>query len=147
MTYENLYRVLQYILLKNISAEKSYLKASQVAKEANIKLFLKNKAHSKSLFAEKLRLELADVLPARNLNEASPKDPDCIFTKSMSIEPCCDEFLLMDTLQDNNQTLKEFEALLEHSSLPLSIRFIIKEQIVFIRLDALKMEQLFHICK
>lgn len=82
MTYENLYRVLQYILLKNISAEKSYLKASQIAKEANIKLFLKNKAHSKSLFAEKLRLELADVLPARNLNEAYPKKSLIVFSQN-----------------------------------------------------------------
>jgi hypothetical protein len=145
MTYENLYKVLQYIILKNISAEKSYLKASQIAKEANVKLFLKNKAQGKRLFAEKLRLELNDALPARNLNEAFPKEPTCIFTKSMSAEFCNDETLLMDSWQDNEQTLKEFDALLEHPSLPLSIRFIIKEQIVFIRLDGLKMEQLLHL--
>lgn len=55
--------------------------------------------------------------------------------------------MFMDLLKTDKQSLTDLESLLKHPTLPFPIRLIINEQIIFIRLDELKREQLSGICK
>lgn len=146
LTHEHLHNELTHILKKSIETQDAYNTASKIAKEDEVKLFLKNKADNRGLFNEKLKsvgIRVSKVskalLPINSQSElTSPEET--------IIDPC-DEILLMDSLKTDKQALQDFEVLLKYPTLPLSIRFIIKEQIIFIRLDELKMEQLILICK
>lgn len=134
VTHDSLYAELRTILEKNIHALTSFLESSNIANDDEVKLFFKNKARNRNLFNEKLMSELNMV--------------DDTFTEAGSPETLVgssDEVLLIESLKTDNQTLKDFEALLKQPTLPLSIRLIIKEQIIFFRLDELKMKQLTHI--
>src|SRR5690606_11552497 len=68
-------------------------------------------------------------------------------TETTTQKASSDSVLLRESLKTDKQTLMDFESLLKHPTLPFSIRLIINEKIIFIRLDELKREQLIHICK
>lgn len=139
VTQSSLHHALINILDKNIEAHQSYSIAALNAKDSDVQLFFKNKAHNRSLFNEKLMHEL-------NITESNLSSDEAIAEKLHDGDTdLCDEILLMQSLKLDKQTLMDFEKLLIHPELPLSIRLIIKEQIIFIRLDELKLEQLIQI--
>jgi len=138
VTPKTLYDEINAILKKNIDTRKNYLEASKIAKEPDVKLFLKNKAHNKDLFIKRLMSEL-------NISTDSFLDKDN-FAKDHHIG-ASDDAMLMDLLKTDKQSLMDFESLLKHPTLPFPIRLIINEQIIFIRLDELKREQLSSVCK
>lgn len=132
----SLHHALKNILEKNIEAYQHYSTAAVIAKNSDVQLFFKNKAYNKSLFNEKLMQEL-------NINETPLNSLETLAEKKYDEgTDLCDEILLMQSLKSDKQTLMDFEKLLMHPELPISIRLIIKEQIIFIRLDELKLEQL-----
>jgi hypothetical protein len=140
LSHEYLKDELADILKKSIETHQTYYNASKMAKEDEVKLFFKNKANNWSLFNEKLKS--VGISISNNIDISSNNiENDSVASVSNVVEPC-EEILLMQSLKRDKQLLKDFNLLLKESSLPLSIRFIIKEQIVFIRLDALKIEQL-----
>src|SRR5690606_27424740 len=57
-THEQLYHQIKKVLEKNMDAQKGYIKASEIAKHDDVKLFFKNKAYSRSLFNKELLAEL-----------------------------------------------------------------------------------------
>lgn len=140
LSHEYLKDELADILKKSIETHQTYYNASKMAKEDEVKLFFKNKANNWSLFNEKLKS--VGISISNNIDISSNDiEKDSFASVSNVVEPY-EEILLMQSLKRDKQLLKYFNLLLKESSLPLSIRFIIKEQIVFIRLDALKIEQL-----
>ena len=135
----SLQQTLKNILDKNIEAHQNYSIASLNAKDGDVQLFFKNKAYNRSLFNEKLMHEL-------NVTESNLSSTETIAEKRHDENTdLCDEILLMQSLKSDKQTLTDLEKLLMNPELPLSIRLIIKEQIIFIRLDELKLEQLIQI--
>jgi len=142
--HEEVYSQIIKVLQKNIDAQKAYLKAAQIAKQHDVKLFFNHKATDSGLFNDKLIFEL-------NYAFDFPKIEKC-FTENlpsnwMDTEFLSDESMLVKTFTHDHTLLKDYEALLTYSKLPVAIRFIMKEQVTVIKLDRHKIEQLITIYK
>lgn len=147
LIHDKLYTDLKHILEKNIDIREHYLRASQIAKEDDVKLFFKNKAHNRGMFIKRLMSELHLDINTFMIDKQVSDNLQNQFTKTTTQKASSDSVLLRESLKTDKQTLMDFEALLKHPTLPFTIRLIINEKIIFIRLDELKREQLFHICK
>lgn len=141
--YEKLYHQIKKVLEKNIDAQTRYLKSAENSQHEDVKLFFKQKAHNSELFNERLIFELNYSFDAPNIEGDVT---DSLHDKYMEVKDVFlatrDESLLMESLKEDKVALKDYEELLKHTNLPLSIRFILKEQVTIVKLNRLKTEQL-----
>ena len=146
-SYDDLYKQIKTVLDKNIDAQKRYLKAAEIAKHVDVKLFFKQKEHNRSLFNERLLFELNYAFNAPKIDGSFDNLDTNALENLDHLLKATDKYLLMESLKDDKIALQDYEALLKHDKLPLSIRFIMKEQMTVIILDELKMKQLIAFCK
>ena len=143
ITYEKLYGLIKDVLERNVDAHKGFLKAAEMAKQKDIKLFFTQKAHYRGLFNDRLISELNDIfdIPKIEGSLTGTIHRAWMDTKTMFLDNS-EEAMLKESLRGDAAALKDYENLLKHSNLPSNIRFIMKEQVTVIKLDRLKMEQL-----
>ncbi|MGE5944783.1 MAG: DUF2383 domain-containing protein [Flavobacteriales bacterium] len=143
-TYEKLYHRIKKVLEKNVDAQAGYLKAADIAQHEDVKLFFKQKAYHRGLFNERLMFEVNYSFDAPKIEGSITTDNSRNFYMDIKegLLNTSDESLLEKSIKGDKIALKDYEDLLQHSMLPLSIRFIVKEQVTVIKLDRLKMEQL-----
>lgn len=141
--HEQLYHQIKKVLEKNMDAQKGYIKASEIAKHKDVKLFFKNKAYSRSLFNDKLLFELNYTFDFPKIEGTFTGSLQRAWMETKELLLITnDRSLLAESQRGDQAALAEYDELLKNPILPLSIRFIIKEQVTVIKLDGLKMEQL-----
>ncbi|WP_111307130.1 DUF2383 domain-containing protein [Confluentibacter sediminis] len=143
ITKEKLYSLVKDIYERNVDAHKGFLKAAEMAKQKDIKLFFTQKAHHRGLFNDRL---LSELKTAFNVPKMEGTLTETIQTPAW-IDPnmfldASEEAMLQESLRGDTAALKDYDNLLKHPNLPSNIRFIIKEQVTVIKLDRLKMDQL-----
>ncbi len=143
ITYEHLYSLIKDVLEKNRDAHNGFLKAAEMAKQKDIKLFFTQNAHHRGLFNDRLLSELQTAFNVPKMegsltgtiHSKAWRDPNMFLDAS-------EEAMLQESLRGDTAALKDYENLLKHPNLPSNIRFIIKEQVTVIKLDRLKIDQL-----
>ena len=121
---------LNELLEKNIESEKTYKEASEKAEDQGLQNFFIAHAKQRKYFAEELKNEINSMGSSvkeekgdtNDIKEMLSKLKSAVFGKS-------DQAYLKDTIEQDREALKEYEEVLQHTSVyPSTHKILVKQR-------------------
>jgi uncharacterized protein (TIGR02284 family) len=120
---------LNELLTKNYDAEKGYIEAMNDVDLVSIKKFFKNRAEERARFARQLRTE---ILTYGEIPEDTGSMKGLVHRNWMTLRATFstnnEETILSEALRGEKKSLKEYNEVLEDTSLPSRLRNLLTEQ-------------------
>lgn len=126
---EKISNKLNELLEKNYDAEKGYLNAADNVDNAKLKIFFKNRASERSLFAKDLRTE---ILSYGQIPENDGSFKGAIHRNWMTLKSLFssndEEAILEESLRGERASLDEYKEILKEDAFAPSTRKMLEEQ-------------------
>ncbi|QOD60277.1 PA2169 family four-helix-bundle protein [Polaribacter haliotis] len=141
---EKISNKLNELLEKNYDAEKGYLNSAENVESAKLKIFFKNRASERSMFAKDLRTEILSYgqIPEDDGSFKGTMHRNWMTLKSL-FSSNDEEAILEETLRGEKASFEEYEEILKEESFAPSTRKMLDEQKLKIQaaINSLKLEE------